>query len=417
LETRACFVIAPLGEPESATRTRTDKLMRHIIRPAAEACKYSPTLATEDERPGLIHNRIVRRIIDDALVIADLTDHNPNVFYELAIRHCYGKPFVQLIVVGQPLPFDISGVQTIRYDLSDPDSVAHARESLTRQIENVDAVGPPVETPVTVASRMNRAELPMRVSARIPGKRLFQHEGYYPIDLDRGNNPSLNRRIFVRALAHFTERANYDRLAAMDLVFLREDNRSDEIDVLEHGDLPLYEELLRAYDLAEFSISCRTENARIFENYIRIVNNIGDTLKGVHSEILLHNVRNPIRSIIAARNSEEVSGRKVGDPSTRFVVQYVKDQGRRLVQAMEGGSKVSYLKQFGRTKRVKASTIPLYHDQYGLIGILCVNIDIDAVNSLKDDALRTFFANYVSNSGITPDFEREMYSDSVADTP
>jgi len=123
--------------------------------------------------------------------------------------------------------------------------------------------------------------------------------------------------------------------------------------------------------------------------------------------MLLHNVRNPLRSIIAARNSERISGRKLFDPSTRFVVQYVKNQGRELIRAMQGGGKVSYLKQFHRTKQVKATTTPLYHKQYGLIGILCLNIDIDAVRALDPAGQEEFFRSYVKNSGQTPRFDLE----------
>jgi hypothetical protein len=406
MRVRPCFVIAPLGEPGSPTRLRTEKLMTHIIRPAAEACNYRPMLATEDDRPGLIHNHIVGRIIDDPLVIADLTDHNPNVFYELAVRHCYRRPFVQLITAGQSLPFDVAGMRTIKYDLSDPDSVLEARQSLLRQISSIEDAVEPLVTPLTTAAA-GAGNMPLRGTERIAGKRLFQHEGYYPIDLGPQNVPSLNRSVFVKALAHFVEPKYYDRLAAMDLIYLREDNRSDTSDILHDSDRSLYEALIRAYDLTEFATSCLVENAKIFENYVRLVNNIGDTLAGVHFEILLHNVRNPIKSIVAARNSEAVSSRKVGEPSTRFVVQYVKDQGRRLIQAMEGGSKVSYLKQFKRTKQVKATTIPLYHDRYGLLAILCLNIDIDAVRALKSEDIGAFLDNYVANTGITPDFERD----------
>lgn len=402
--TRACFVIAPLGEPDSPTRKRTNSLMQHIIRPAAKACNYAPTLATDDEHPGLIHSRILGRVMNDPLVIADLTDRNPNVYYELAIRHYSERPFIQMIAEGQELPFDIAPMQTIRYNLGDPDSVVLAKRSLASQMRNIDTAGAPLETPVSMALSRNNAAKPPAGIHPVAGKHLFQHKGCYPITLKQGRIPSLEHSIFLRALAHFTDPANYDRLAAMDLVYLREDNLSDEFDILQHRDLPLYENLLRTYDLAEFALSCRDENTRIFKNYVRLVNNIGDTLKGMHFEVVLHNVRNPIRSIVAARNSEEVSGRKVGDPSTRFVVQYVKDQGERLIQAMDGGSKVCYLKKLDG-KNVKATTIPLYHDQYGLFAILCLNIDIDHVSALQGEAITEFLVSFVRNSGVTPDFE------------
>ena len=122
----------------------------------------------------------------------------------------------------------------------------------------------------------------------------------------------------------------------MDLVYLREDNLVDG-DILKDEDISLYESLVERYNLLDFIANRREEDDDIFSNFVKVVNDLGDTLKDVYFEVLLHNVRNPIRSIIAVRNSEKVSGRKLFDPSTRFVVQYVKNQGRELIRAMQGG--------------------------------------------------------------------------------
>ena len=70
------------------------------------------------------------RILSDPLVVADLTDHNPNVFYEVAIRHAMQKPLVQLIDENQRIPFDVSDVRTIKVDITDLDSVERCKEML-----------------------------------------------------------------------------------------------------------------------------------------------------------------------------------------------------------------------------------------------------------------------------------------------
>ena len=74
---------------------------------------------------------------------------------------------------------------------------------------------------------------------------------------------------------------------------------------------------------------------------------------------------------------------------------------------MQSGSKVAYPKQFTISKRVKATTIPLHDDRYGLIGLICFNIDIDAVRALTPEGQRLFFENYVKTFGETPEFEKE----------
>jgi predicted transcriptional regulator YheO len=300
-----------------------------------------------------------------------------------------------------------------------------AKQAIIRQILALEKGRGKLETPISMArhpqrrrsqsmrngsasrSRRKPAMKSDTNEARIEGKRLFQHRGYYPINIaPKTNIPSLNHKIFVKAIKYFLNE-KYDRLAAMDLVYLREDNLKDKYDVLKDEDLSLYEKLVKKYDLIEFIEKFEEEDAELFRNFVRIINDIGDTLKDVYLEILLHNVRNPIRSIIACRNSESISGRKLFDPSTRFVVQYVKNQGRRLIRAMNSGSKVSYPKQFHKTKQVKATTTPLYSDKYGLIGILCVNIDIDSVLRLDARGRERFFENYLKTSGYTPRFEKK----------
>ena len=86
-EKKKCFVITPIGEDGSETRRRADQILRHVIAPAAEACGFETVRADQIAEPGLITTQIIQHIIDDPLVIADLTGSNPNVFYELAVRH------------------------------------------------------------------------------------------------------------------------------------------------------------------------------------------------------------------------------------------------------------------------------------------------------------------------------------------
>ena len=242
---------------------------------------------------------------------------------------------------------------------------------------------------------------------RIAGMRLFQHKGYYPIDLEEETNrPILNAKTYVKALDYLLETNMYDRLAAMDLVYLRVDNLQQEPDILSTDtDLAKFTALINKYELELFRAHFVEEKERVFRNARRIVNDFGMSLAGTLLEIVLHDVRNPIHSIIAARNTEEVSGRKVGDPSTRFVVNYVRNQGRDLIEAMEGGSKIAYLKKFTRTNAVKATTTPIYDDLYGLVGILCLNIDIEAAEKLDQQQLNQFYESFKRHTGQTPAFE------------
>ena len=62
---KTCFVIAPIGEPESDTRKRSDQILRHIIRPAVEAKGYTAIRADEISEPGIITSQVIQHVVDD----------------------------------------------------------------------------------------------------------------------------------------------------------------------------------------------------------------------------------------------------------------------------------------------------------------------------------------------------------------
>ncbi len=243
----------------------------------------------------------------------------------------------------------------------------------------------------------------------IDGRRLFEYEGYYPIDLEPGTQiPSLNRQTFLKALSYFLNEVD-DKMAAMDLIYLREDNK--RLIPIRPDFEKTYNKLIKKYQLQDYRENYDSDTKILFENYFQLVKDLGKTLEGVYFEILLHNVRNPLKSIIAEYNSNEVSGRKLYDPSTRFVVQYVQDQGKDLIEGLKEGNKVAYPKKFTKSKNVKATTTPLYHEQLGLIGILCFNIDINKVKKLDSLGLAEFIENYIKTTGTTPKFEMDNAPD------
>ena len=153
---KTCFVIAPIGEPESPTRKRSDQVLRHIIRPVVERLGYEAIRADEIDKPGIITSQVLNYVVEAHLVIADLTERNPNVFYELAIRHAISKPFIQMINKGESLPFDVAGTRTVFVDLQDLDSAEDAREQIRNQIESMEADSSELETPISVSLDLQR---------------------------------------------------------------------------------------------------------------------------------------------------------------------------------------------------------------------------------------------------------------------
>lgn len=160
---RNCFFIAPIGDDGSPARERSDKVFKHIIARVAEKLDYEAIRADRIAEPGIITSQVIEHLLQDEIVIADLTDQNPNVFYELALRHAIHRPVFQIIEKGQKIPFDIAQSRTIQYDLRDLDSVADCQEELLSQIRSVEDNPDNFETPFSIVvdlQTMRRSENP-----------------------------------------------------------------------------------------------------------------------------------------------------------------------------------------------------------------------------------------------------------------
>lgn len=110
-----CFIITPIGDDGSITRKKADGLINNVIKPVCEKLKLKAIPAHEIDKPGSITNQVIQSIMNSKMVIANLTELNPNVMYELAIRHAAKLPVVCLAEEGTKLPFDITTERTIFY--------------------------------------------------------------------------------------------------------------------------------------------------------------------------------------------------------------------------------------------------------------------------------------------------------------
>jgi hypothetical protein len=130
-------------------------VLRHIIQPAAEELNYDVARSDQVSDPGMITKQILERLLSSDLVVADLTGHNPNVFYELAVRHATGKPIVQIISADNDIPFDVYDIRTVQYKL-DLDGADEARRKLINYIRAIENGAQP-DNPISDILRLQRA--------------------------------------------------------------------------------------------------------------------------------------------------------------------------------------------------------------------------------------------------------------------
>lgn len=147
---KSMFIISPIGPRNSEIRVQFDKVRKHIIDPVATQKGYVTQRSDNIAQPGRITSQIIDHLKNDDLVVADLSRKNPNVYYELAIRHAVKKPVILIGESSLDIPFDLAAQRVIAYSL-DPDDIINAREKLLSQINAVESDNFIVDSPITDA--------------------------------------------------------------------------------------------------------------------------------------------------------------------------------------------------------------------------------------------------------------------------
>ena len=133
---KVCFFVSPIGQSNSPERKRADNIKKYILNEVLSG-KFKVVRADELPQPGSITHQVIKFLYAADLVIADLTGVNPNVVYELAVRHSFNKTSIHLIDKAEQIPFDLKDERTIVFDLGDPDSVNDCKQELSKIIKEV----------------------------------------------------------------------------------------------------------------------------------------------------------------------------------------------------------------------------------------------------------------------------------------
>lgn len=134
---KECFVVSGIGSEGTDVRKRADQVFKYIISPVCEECGFNVVRVDKVNQADSITQTIIEYLINSELVIADITGHNPNAFYEMGYRASLHKPMIHLKQKGENIPFDISGIRAFEYDLADLDSVSEAKDRLKKTIETM----------------------------------------------------------------------------------------------------------------------------------------------------------------------------------------------------------------------------------------------------------------------------------------
>jgi predicted transcriptional regulator YheO len=218
-----------------------------------------------------------------------------------------------------------------------------------------------------------------RERKRLRGRSLDDYD-FYPYTSTRENFAEFSLKDFRLGIHYFLR--NTDARAARQLIFIGEQN--DVRGQLDTAERAAYEKLFAKYD----GRTVADDTHEFLENYRNIVRLVGRTFRNMGIEVLLHDLSNPSKSIVAIEGGE-TTGRSPGMGTTTLLI----DLKRRRAQNQD---KLNYELNIG-ARRFKCTTVPIVRKDFGIVGAICINID---VNYVRDDVLASaasiseFFARY-----------------------
>lgn len=133
LPKKKCFVIMPFSSTNTCSEDEWTDIFENVIKPSVE----QPGINYDCIRANLVIGNIIRDILVNLntadVVIADLTDQNPNVFYELGVRHALRDATILISQNINHVPFDLRHYMTLIYDWK----TKKGKEQLKEKIKNV----------------------------------------------------------------------------------------------------------------------------------------------------------------------------------------------------------------------------------------------------------------------------------------
>ena len=123
------FMIMPFRE-------RFEAVYRDHIKPMIETMDLRVIRGDDFFSENAIMDEIWAAIYYTKMVIAECTERNPNVYYELGIAHAIGKPSILITQTINDIPFDLRHLRIIVYEPT-PDGLTQLIHQLEKACEGI----------------------------------------------------------------------------------------------------------------------------------------------------------------------------------------------------------------------------------------------------------------------------------------
>jgi hypothetical protein len=192
---RVCFVIMPFSSTRSCTEQEWTQIFEEVFRPAIEGAGLGYECRRSNATRGNIVAGIVRDLNDAYVVLADLTDRNANVFYELGVRHALTNRTIIVAQHRDDIPFDLGNYASHVYDWRSEKGKEELKQTLHKILNEIDSNPDRPDNPVSDFLD----EIPARAVTEKPAAPTVVAAGIHP--LAGPGSEKLDIATQVRALA------------------------------------------------------------------------------------------------------------------------------------------------------------------------------------------------------------------------
>jgi hypothetical protein len=194
---RTCFVIMPFSATASCNKQEWTWIFENVFKPAVEDAGLNYECRRSAATRGNIVASILQELSDAYVVLADLTDRNTNVFYELGVRHTLKDRTILVAQKKEDIPFDLLAYAYHVYDWKTEKGRAELTEKLAQLLSEIDTSPERPDNPVSDFLRRT----PEPVTAP-PLTAVTPIEVSYAQSLAGSSAEGLDAVVFARQLAH-----------------------------------------------------------------------------------------------------------------------------------------------------------------------------------------------------------------------
>ena len=135
---KKCFVIMPFSATTSCKQNEWLDIFENTIKPAIDDSGFNYECSRASLTMGNIINDIIDNLNRSEVVIADLTDRNPNVFYELGVRHSLRNVTILITQRMDDIPFDLQPYAVIKYDWKTKQGKESFKQDIAKVLSEIE---------------------------------------------------------------------------------------------------------------------------------------------------------------------------------------------------------------------------------------------------------------------------------------